>query len=225
MLQSPLVVSLASVVPGLGFLLLGRWKQALWVWLALLGLFALYNFSAVGSFWELLGIRFFFFVWFGQGFLAFQEARMTRALETGQLKAAREITEYDAIVPANLPRPQRAIYKIQKYVQAQCDFGEQVQAALIGFSNANYRLGTCQFSVGFTAKNLVVLDMGPYGKPISVEKYPLDQTRLKYKKGFLQDTVQLELPGQTNPFLIYVNWGIRKATLEFVEKFPKEAQP
>lgn len=225
MLQSPLVVSLASVVPGLGFLLLGKWKQALWVWLALLGLFALYNFSAVGSFWEALGLRFFFFVWFGQGFLAFQESRTTQALETGQLKAPKEITEYDAITPANLPRHRRVLFKIQKYVQAQCDLGEQVQATLIGLTNTTYGLGTRQFAVGFTAKDLVVLDMGPYGKPIAVEKYPLDQTRLKYKKGFLQDKVQFELPGQPKPFLIYVNWGIRKATLEFVEKFPQEPQP
>ncbi|MCP4142281.1 MAG: hypothetical protein GY755_18755 [Chloroflexi bacterium] len=220
MFQSPWIVGIASLFPGLGYLLLKKWKEIFIVWFLLVFSFALYNFSPIDSFLEIFGLRISFLIWIAQIYLAVGSARQKKAIESGELAPAKEVETGDIIIPLDVPRRKRGLYKLEQIMVGQLEIGETLLATILGVDNSQMKIGTSQYLFGLTKDNLIVLSLGMSGKPQTIDRIPLlEVNNIEYKKRLLQDKVSIHIQGQRKPFKVYTNFSFRKEVLEFLEKY------
>jgi hypothetical protein len=79
-----IVVGIASLVPGLGYLMLGKTRKAIYVWLAMVSAALVYLFSPIEFLWDVAAIVF-LGIWFAQLVWASRDAALERRIASGQV--------------------------------------------------------------------------------------------------------------------------------------------
>lgn len=88
-MKHPLLIGVASLIPGLGYLMLGQARKALNVWMGLLIAVLVYMFSPIELLWDLAVVAF-LGIWIAQIVWAGREAALERRIVSGEVAAARE---------------------------------------------------------------------------------------------------------------------------------------
>ena len=195
--KSPLIVGLASILPGLGFWILGKKRLAVTSAVVVIGAFLVY----IAAPWEsvysfscnvaILG-------WFLQGVYAVYEARTISKVESGEMEAARS-SEAKIEIPSDIPRRERLAYKAQEVIRGQLDPGERIQDAVMVYTSS-YLGGASsmsQYYLGLLSDQIILIGTDLFGKPASVKRIPFYQIeQAKFKKGLINDQIILSVAGE-----------------------------
>jgi len=215
---SPLLIGIASVIPGLGLWILGKRKHAVITGLVVLGTFFLFLFAP----WEIiynLSCNAMVFLWGMQIFYAVYDARMRTKIETGEMDAAKEAEAVDYI-PAHIPRKEKIVYKAKEVVRQQLNSGEHLEAAVWSQTMSVLRGMSSykQFYVGLLTHHLIFIGLDFMGKPASVKRVSIEQLKeVRVKQGFVTDLLILSF-GENKPMKLKVPRNFRTEMELFQKK-------
>jgi hypothetical protein len=200
-MTNPWVVALASVIPGLGFLVQAKIREAVISFAVVTGLVAVFLLTtselAFQASCGLLPL-----VWIAQGYLAFSAARREARFQSGASERPREGTPLPS-VPQNVPRSKRISFRARRTVEGQVQPGERVEAAVLGTARGGLSaqalfgamgsLSAKQYSVGLTQTHLVLIQLDIWGKPAEITRKPRQQIKsASFSKGLLTDRLTLK---------------------------------
>ena len=208
-MQSPFVVGLLSIIPGLGFFVLGQPKRGIGIIGIVGGLFLLANFFSIDFFSDLSIIA-----WIGQIYYAVQTANLLKRQKSGEVVIPRETTPIPP-PPHGLSANERMAHKMRETVRQQLNLGEHLTDAVVAQTMPS--IGSTVFSVrmyyvGLTEKALVIIEQDFMGKPADVKRIPLSEIKSsEYKKGLLTDSLVLDF-GNKKSMRLQVTIRLRTQT-------------
>jgi hypothetical protein len=202
-MRNPLIVAVASLIPGLGFAIQSRMREAVISFILVIGLLFMYLVAP----WDIVyqtSCGLLAFVWIGQGFLAFDSARRAIRLQSGASQQPRQQMPVPS-PPPNIPRSKRLTFRAHRVIEQQLQPGEHIQAAVFATAPANVgshvllgataALSMKQYHVALTEAELVFLQLDLWGKPAEVTRWARDQIKSAcFSTGLLSDTLSLGLP-------------------------------
>lgn len=224
-MQSPFLIGLLSIIPGLGFFVLGKPRRGLGVLGILFVLLILFLFTS-GNFITQLSFQFAILVYIGQIYLAAQSARMIKRQQAGELTMPREKTKIEP--PPGLSLKERGNYKMRETVRQQLNPGEELLEAVVAqskFPTGSFvlfgpiaMLSMQQYYVGLTEDTLVMIEQDTFGKHVDIKRLPLaDIKSSKFNKRMLYDDIVLDF-GDKNVLKLQVTSGLRTQTQAMFEK-------
>ena len=222
-MQSPFVVSLFSIIPGLGFFVLRKFK----IGFAVLGSMLLCFIIFVSSSDEMIyGIAFrvMIIIWFGQIFFAYREAkRMKEEPREKNYTPIAATTNEKIIYPSGLSIKEKNFYKAKEIVKRQAASDEQIYDVIVArvmpsigaqlafgyLSLANMH----QFYLGNTSKGFILIDISFWnGKPTKVFRIPAeDIVSVEFKHGILNDKL-LIIANDSQEYNCSVSYQFREKT-------------
>jgi uncharacterized membrane protein len=128
-MQSPFAIGLASIVPGLGFLLLNKTRWAVNTFFLVIGLLIAGLFVPDGI-WSNILLDVCGLVWFGQGYYAVQSARLKIKQDKGEVVAPRDVSPL-SLPPSNLTRGEKLAFKVGETLRQQLLPGEFLKDAVL----------------------------------------------------------------------------------------------
>ncbi len=199
-MQSPFTIGVLSIIPGLGFFVLGQLKRGVGIIGTLIGLFT-FSLFIPSEFLSELSFQLFLITWIGQIYYAVQTAKLLKKQKSGEIIAPRE-TRPIAPAPHGSSANEKLAHKVRETVRQQLDIGEHlidaVFAQVLPSMGAHILVGaaatfsTKSYYVGLTEKTLIMLEQDFMGKPINVKRISLsDLKSSEYKKGLLTDSLEL----------------------------------
>lgn len=221
-MRKPWVVGLASIIPGLGYIILGKTRQGLILFL----LIGVSIFFAWLSPWENLTITIATLVliaWITQGYYAVVYAQRQVKAEAGLELPVRQIPT--APPPQGASLGEKHLHKVRQTVLPLLQPGENLKVAIEGRTGTTSLLWTLLGApsmnirvvyLGITDQNLIFIKTDRLGKPEDLQRIPFSQVgRANSKEGQLSDWVDLKISG-TNPLRIEVPRSSRDATRQLV---------
>jgi len=202
-MKHPVLIGILSIVPGLGYLFLGQFTKAIYVWAGLVVSFFIFLFSPSGWLEE---IAFFavLIVWFGQVFWAYREAKELSQMEKGEVIKAKDVTLSPP--PDELSRQERQIYKMRETLNAQLGPGQQVGPVMLVSDKARSSSATSWYYLGVISTGLMLVKLSMWNKPKLVETIPfttIDKVEFKEPKISFNDEMRFYLRDQKNPLRFY----------------------
>ncbi|MBT3316273.1 MAG: hypothetical protein HN390_16860 [Anaerolineae bacterium] len=223
MFQSPLVIGLISLFPGLGYLLLKKWRKAIITWGLLLLFVILFFLSPVESPFQKISAQLFFIVWIGQIIFSVNLARFPEKALGVYTSPAKKINLAKIKIPANTPLRKRGLYKSKEILATQLEKNEYLQAMLPGLDKAMMGIGAHQYLLGITHKYLMFLDMGFSGTPKTIEKIPFSKIEsITYTKRIMMDKISIKIREKKNLSDFYISFFFREEVREFVENLDRK---
>jgi hypothetical protein len=196
-MTTPIVVQLASLVPGLGFWLLGKWKEAIITELVVL-ISALFFFQSASSTASQVGFFTGVFTWVVSANIANYEARILKKIKTENYQKARDVKNLPAPT-TNIKRSERYAYKWEQMLKRQLDPGEH----LVEFISATQRsfLGrmttTGFYRLVLLENSLMFVILSIFNKPEIFRKVPFGKIEsVEYKHGLVSDTLKICLQSE-----------------------------
>jgi hypothetical protein len=200
-MRNPWIVALVSFVPGLGFAIQARMREAAVSFLLVVGLLIVYLLAP----WEIVyqtSCGLLALLWIGQGYLAFDTARRAVRLESGAAQQARQSVPLPS-PPPDLPRSKRLSFRARCTVEQQLQPGELIEAAVFATAPASLgshallgataALAMKQYYVALTPTDLVFVQLDLWGKPAEVTRRPRGQIKsASFKTGLLTDTLRID---------------------------------
>jgi hypothetical protein len=200
--MNPWIVALASLVPGLGFAIQAKMREAVLSFALVAGLFVVYFLAP----WEIIyqvSCGLIFMAWIGQGYFAFNTARREIRVESRESQKPRQGLPL-ASPPPHLPRAKRISFRARQVSEQQLRPEEEVKAAVFGTAQPKLRshvlLGAAaaltmkQYYVALTDTNVVFIQLDMWGKPAKITRQERTDVRsASFKKGFLSDNLILQL--------------------------------
>ena len=184
----PIIVGLISIIPGLGFLLFRRYRQAVFIFVLIVGLLLISVFSPWQGLSELLFLLALVF-WIMQISMA---VRMTQAIKSNNneyISASIENVE-EIQIPPDLSRKEKGIFKIRETLRQQLGSGEKF---VEGIQATKGTYGG-QYYLGLSDKNLIIVELDLFSKPLYVKRIALsDVEKVRRKKGVISDTLVFSL--------------------------------
>lgn len=225
-MQSPFLIGLLSIVPGLGFFVLKKPRRGLGVIGILLALLIMFLFIS-NDFISQLSFQFAILVYIGQIYLAAQSAKLLKRQQAGEVTTPRETTKI-VPPPPSLSLKERGAYKMRETVRQQLNPGEQLHEAVIAqsrFPTGSYvlfgpvaALSIRQYYVGLTEDTLIMIEQDKFGKHADIKRIPLvDIKSSKLKKRMLYDDLMVDF-GDKNLLKLQVTSGLRNQTRALFEK-------
>lgn len=224
-MQSPFVIGLLSIIPGLGFFVLGKPRRGFGVIGIILVLLFVFLFIP-GDFMTQLSFNLLWLAWVFQIVLAAQSARLIKRQEAGEVTQPREKEKIEP--PPGLSLKERGDYKIRETVRQQLNPGEELLEAM--FVQSGGGVGTYalygvlsafkmrQYYVGLTADNLVMIEQDNFGNHADIQRIPLtDITAVKLNKRIMYDDLMVGL-GDKNKLKLSSTAGLRRLTVSLYEK-------
>jgi len=206
----PVVIGIASLVPGLGYLILGELRKAVYVWLGMLTCALVYFFSPFEFLWDLAAIAF-LGIWFVQLVWASREAGLMRRIATGQAAPARETQA--AAPPSGLSRKERHAFELREMVKAQVGLGENVGPVVSVMDRSQASIYTGSYALGVVDSGLVIVEMSMSNKPKSVERIGRERiSRVEFKKGALTDRLRIRVSDRKRPIQFFAQRTFREHT-------------
>ena len=220
--QSQLIIGVASLVPGLGYLLLKKWKNALITW-GLLLLFALaFFFSPPESTFQQISAQLFFIVWIGQIVLAINSLK-PKKIELGNYLSIAKPYYTKVKIPTNTPLRKRGYYKSKEILSAQLEKNETLQAMVPALDRALMGFGTHQYLLGITHRHFLFVDMGFSGQPKTIGRIPFSQLKnSSYHKSILMDKISIKVQESEKVYKFYISFSFREEIQTFVEKLARK---
>lgn len=219
-MQSPFVVGLLSIIPGLGFFVLGQPKRGLGAIGIMFGLFVFALFVP-SEFLGKMSFQFFILAWIGQIYYAVQTANLLKKQQSGETIVPREVMPI-APAPHGLSANEKMAYKARETVRQQLNVGEHLIDAVVAQTlpsvgahvliGAAAAFGTKMYYVGLTEKSLVMIEQDFMGKPADVKRVPLSDIKSsEYKKQWLLDSLILDF-GKKKTVKLQVSYRLRPQT-------------
>ncbi len=179
-MNSAAIISLASLIPGLGLWLLGKRRDAViaavLVWGAVLLFFfspwqALAGFSCYGV----------LFLWLMQVIYTTHEARLAQSLKTGSLQQAKEIVPI--VPPSDLSRGEKIAFTAMEIVRQQVEANEHVLDAIRAAQSSDQL-----YYIGLLTDKLILVSTDFLGKPAGIMRIDFSSIQsLSVKNGSLSD--------------------------------------
>jgi hypothetical protein len=224
------VIAMLSIIPGLGFIALGKAGIGLGVF-ALVAILALLAGNAPTEDLSTTGFTVALIAWITQWYYAIKMAK-----EQAQVGAG--VTQPVWQGSPNLPRAQAAIEDIQsskarQTMQPLLEPGEDLQVVLYGskrlpvskiLSEVLYALLTrvyldradSKIYLGLTERVLILIQFDQFGKPDTLQRFPLNRVRLiSSSQGWLSDKVLIQF-GEARPLQITIDASMRERTHQLV---------
>lgn len=224
-MQSPFLIGLLSIIPGLGFFVLGKPRRGFWVIGIFLTLLFIFLFIP-GDFITQVSFQFILLVWIGQIVLAAQSARLEKRQQVGDVTKPRE--KEKIVPPPGLSLKERGDYKIRETVRQQLNPGENLLEAV--FAQSGGGVGTYalygalsalkmrQYYVGLTELSIIMIEQDNFGKHADIKRIPLSDIKsAKLNKRMLYDDLILDL-GDKNLLKLQITSGFRRLTTSFYDK-------
>lgn len=219
-MQSPFVVGLLSVIPGLGFFVLGQPKRGFGAIGIIIGLF-IFGLFVPSQFFSQLSFQFFILAWVGQIYYAVQTAKLIKRQEAGEVVAPREMPLI-APAPDNLSANEKIAYKMREIVRHQLNIGEHLVGAIMAQTmpsmGSHLLIGAAagftmrMYYVGLTENTLIMIEQDFLGKPADLKRIPLTNIKSsKFDKGWLTDSLVLDF-GEKKPMELRVTFRLREQT-------------
>lgn len=227
-MKKPWVVGVLSIIPGLGFLVLGEIRKGVIAFIL-----TLLPFLAIWTPWEtivIIGVTIGIIVWGVQIYYAVLLAQSRLREEAGEglpvrevflpppspeatkgeeaLHNAKQIVSQHLRADENLQVAIRGIQGMQPIGKTLLNIGE---ALLGGYPNVE---ATNQAYLGATNNDFILIQTDALGKPASLERFPLQQVALiKYTEGTLTDEMIIAI-GQGEATRFGVGTAMRPGTRE-----------
>jgi hypothetical protein len=204
----PIFVGIASLVPGLGYILLGEVRKAFYVWLGMLTCALVYLFSPFEFLWDVAAIAF-LGIWFVQLVWASREAGLMRRIASGQAAPARE--SLAAAPPSGLSRKERYAFELREMIKAQVGLGETVGPVVSVMDRSRASIYTGSYTLGVLDSGLVIVEMSMSIKPKSVDRIGRERiNRVEFKKGMLTDRLRIRLSDRKRPVQFFAQRAFRE---------------
>jgi hypothetical protein len=221
-MQSPIVISIASIIPGLGLWLIGKRRHAIIAFLLVLGSIFVFIFSP----WETLtslSCNVTVFLWAMQSLYAGYEAKLAQAVKSGNVQQAKEGMPITP-PPSDLSRFEKEAFKAKEIVRQQLDMGEHVLDAIPAFQMSalqgagSYRL----YYLGLLQDKLAFVNTDFMGKPAGTERIDFSSIQsITVKHGLLQDNLIISINPKKLIKLRVTRW-LRIHTDNFASAFAKQ---
>lgn len=207
------IIGLLSIIPGLGFFLLGKILQGFVVLFLTGGLLTVGLFSTGNNF-SITVITLAFIAWVTQGYFAVLLARSRARTEAGLNLPVREVS----IAPPepDASREEKHLYKVRKTMMELLPQGEDLRVSIegwIGSAPFLRRLIDTLFAgpsvpslvyLGVTDQDLIYVKTDGLGKPSELQRVPISQVTLAaIKEGMLSDWMDIQF-NETAPLKIEV---------------------
>jgi len=221
-MKSPVIISLASIIPGLGLWLIGKRRHAV----VAAGLVVVSVLVFLFSPWETLtslSCNLAGFLWVMQSLYAGYEARLAQAVQSGNIQQAKESTPI-VPPPSDLNGFEKVSFKAKEIVRQQLEIGEHVLDAIPASQmSALQGVGSYQlYYVGLLQDKLALVSTDFMGKPAGVERIDFSCIQnLTVKHGLLQDNLIISINSK-KPITLKVTRRLRTHTANFVSTFTKQ---
>lgn len=193
----PLVIAVVSIVPGLGFWLIGQRRRAV-----LAAAVVVVPLIIIFSPWETVARAsrsIAFVAWIAQMYIAADTAKLLNQSAREPDKAANKYRP-SSQPPHGIAKNERVIWSIREIAQQQLKENEQLVAAVMGIYLLERKKGIIvQFPartryVALTNDHLILIEPDLLGSPLVVERIPRERVRnARFKKGIITDRLQLDL--------------------------------
>lgn len=202
-MKHPVLIGILSIMPGLGYLVLGKLTKAIYVWTGMVVSFFIFLFSPYD--W-LADIAFFaiIIVWFYQIAWAYREARESSRLEKGEVIEAKDVTLSPS--PDGLSRREKQIFKMRETIRAQLAPGQQVGPVMLVTDNARSSSGTAWYYLGVINTGLMLVKLSMRNKPKLVETISfteIDSVEFKEPKLSFSDEMRFYIHDQKKPLRFF----------------------
>jgi hypothetical protein len=221
-MKSPIIISLASIIPGLGLWLIGKHRHAIIAAALVIGSLLVFILSPWPS---LTGLSFniALILWIMQGIYAGYEARLVKAIKSGNLQQAKEGIPIVS-PPSDINRFEKEAFKAKEIVRQQIEIGETILDAIPAYymsvlkGAGSYRL----YYIGLLKNILAIIDTDFMGKPASIERIKIITIEnITIKHGLLTDDLSIFIdPKRT--FKVRVTRRLRVHTDNIVETLLKQ---
>ena len=200
-MNQPWLIGIASLIPGLGFWLMGQRQRAAQAFAAVMlaGIIA-YVFSQVAptpplreASWNIL-----YFAWIMQGYLAVGTARLLQKRAKNPNAAAKGTA---VSLETDGKGDESKVERIYTYVTEELDEGEALLTAFEAnipaweeksWGRVQDPFRTCY--VGLTKKEMLILEVDFSGIPMTVERIPREHVeKISFKPGWRGDTIILDV--------------------------------
>ena len=230
-MKSPFMIGLLSIVPGLGFFVLGKPRRGFWVIGILFSLLFIFLFTR-SEFITSISFSLILIVWIGQIILASQSARLLKRQQAGEVAQPRE--KEKIVTPPGLSLKEKGVYRIRETVRQQLNPGENLLEALVAQSGASvgaYALFGAfavfkmrQYYVGLTEESLILIEQDNFGNHADIKRIPLEDIKSsKLNKRILYDDLMLDL-GDKKLFKLQITTGMRRLTMSIYEKLQERIE-
>lgn len=227
-MKKPWVIGVLSIIPGLGFIILGEIGKGVIAFVL-----TLLPFMAIWTPWETIaitGVTIGIILWCVQIYYAVLLARSRLREEAGEGLPVRKV-----FLPPLSPeatKGEKALHNAKQIVLQHIQADENLRVALHGIQgmqpigktllNIGVALAgghpniesTNQVYLGATNNDFILIQTDPLGKPASLERFPLHQVALvKYTEGTLNDEMIIDI-GQGEALRFGVGTAMRQGTRE-----------
>ena len=222
MTHSPLTIGFASIIPGLGFWLLGQRQRSMIVGLIVFGFLSV-SFLFLGKPIGQLSAQVFQLAWLAQLVFAVQIARANQRQLKGETQAAQPVPQFRK--PATkLSGSQASEYLSREIARGQLQSGERIIKTFIGkkhVSPGQSALGASSthfaaswYCVALTQSMLTLIELDFLWKPLDVKRVPFsDVVKAHLQTGWLN----------TDKIILYFGDGT-VLELDITRSFRKQAQ-
>ena len=180
-MKSPVIVALCSVVPGLGFVLLGDYQSALIFGLTVDGLWIISHLVAAPELAKIILVTA-QLLWLGQIILAEQAARTRERMAAGEPNAPHQIGAYRK-PPQSLKRSEKALHLSREILRPELAPCEHLIKSVLGKVPVKMWAGALGFfdapfyCIGMTHIHLILVEMSYAMQPVHVTRIPLGEIK------------------------------------------------
>jgi len=229
-MRRPQIIAVASIIPGLGFWLLGQHRRAAQAFIiTLLGAVVAYAVHQATSIplLQAVGLSVFFFLWYIQGLWATNSARLLNKLQENPARRAKETNMED--VPASpFSQGEARLERVEEIAIQQLEPDEDLLAVVeVGgteveeTSRARIEHPFQSYYLALTEADLLIMEADWSGVPITVDRIPRGQIEeFHYFPGRTQGRLTLKISGKEQ-----VEYQVGRAFLEETQRLYDEIEP
>lgn len=228
--HSTFIVGIASIIPGLGFWLLGQRRFAVILGSIIIGLFAvsvLFFGKPIGQF----AAQLFLLSWPAQSVVSIHTALFNKRLQKGEIQAAQPMTGFRKS-KVKVPITNASEYVSREIAKSQLQGEERIIKTLIAkqhiSSGMSFLLGPAAYfssswyNITLTQSNLLLIELTNNWKPLGIIRIPLsEKIQIRYKQGLLNyDMLNINYD-QGKELNLYVSRSDRKQAQAIISVFNK----
>lgn len=171
----PTLIAVASLIPGLGFLMLGRWKSALLIWIFLIPFTGILIMATQIDSLECLTVSamLVLVILAVQGVRAFKLARIMDRLKQGEIVLLNRVDSRNIQFDPRWTHGQRQHVTFGKRLETHLLPGERLQEWVVGEHDFRKSFwGNGSFCVGLLPSHLLICEFGVFDYPETIERVP-----------------------------------------------------
>jgi hypothetical protein len=196
-MRSPVVVQIASIIPGLGLWIVGKRREAVIVALLFSACVVFFLFSP----WDTISQLAFFagiMLWAVQIGVAYYEAMILKKIAKENYQRAREVGTIGA-PPPHLNRTEKMDHKWSEMLSRQLQPGERLLTHIYGRQVGLFQTwsSTSFYRVALLEDKIMLMILSIFNKPAIFRKIAFDGIEtLELQKGLVSDTLKIKVKGE-----------------------------